>query len=65
MKATDYRTFEDLTVDAIEWLQQAYNRCLAEGYEPGFDFDDFLNIVMGRGEHKVTEHEEQRIEENS
>lgn len=61
----NYRTFEDLTVDAIEWLQQAYNRCLAEGYEPGFDFDDFLNIVVGQGEHKVTEYEEQLIEENS
>lgn len=49
----DYKQLADLSVADIMLLRQVYQRLRAEGYEPGFNSSDFLDIVVGRGEHQV------------
>ena len=52
MISDNYRTFDSLTIQDIELLEQAYYRLNAEGYSAGWSFGDFLDIVVARGEHK-------------
>lgn len=53
MSTHDYKTIEDVTVEQQELLRQVYIRLKAEGYDPGFDYGDFIDIVFARGDHKI------------
>lgn len=46
------KTLDDLTINEIELLSQAYHNLVRAGYAAGWDFGDFLDIVLTRGEHK-------------
>lgn len=58
MSPVDYQRLEDLTVSHLQLLEQAYNRLYAEGQDVSWSFADFLDIVLGRGEHKYNEFRE-------
>lgn len=61
----DYKKLEDLTISDEQLLEQAYCRLVAEGYYAGFSFADFLDIVLGRGEHRFNEFREMEANEKS
>lgn len=65
MTVSDYRKFKDVTVGEITLLEQAYYRLIAEGYTPGFDFKDFLDIVFARKSHMFNEFREMNVLEAS
>lgn len=59
-----YREFGSLTIGELELLSQAYTRLVGEGYAPGFDFKDFLDIVMAQGDYTDTKCDEIMMENN-
>lgn len=65
MTVSDYRKFKDITVGEITLLEQTYYRLIAEGYAPGFDFKDFLDIVFARKGHMFNEFREMNVLEAS
>lgn len=58
MSPFEYKTFETITIGEIAVLRQAYQRLKFEGYNPGFSWDDFFDIVLGRGDHEFNEFRE-------
>lgn len=64
MYINEYKKFEELTIAELMLLKQAYVRCVAEGYNPGWDYNDFVDIVTGRGDHTILRlHEIETLEE--
>ncbi len=64
----EYKSFDALTQDDLDLLRQTYARLKVEGYEPGFDWGDFLDIVTARngeyGDHTVVpEADNEQLEE--
>lgn len=52
MITNNYKKLEDLSVNDINFMKQIYVRLKTEGYQAGFNFADFLDIVIGRkGDH--------------
>lgn len=63
MTVNDYKLLEDLEPEDIDLLRQVYVRLRTEGYEPGYGFADFFDIVIGRngeyGDHSIVPDAEQ------
>lgn len=63
MTLNDYRFLADLEPEDIDLLRQVYVRLRTEGYEPGYCFADFFDIVIARngeyGDHTLVPDAEQ------